>query len=310
MVRLVLYSDVIDIEGLIATTSTWKRTSVSPDLIHNVIDAYGKVHGNLLHHDPEYPTAAALRALVKRGRPEYGMSGVGKGKDSEGSLWIIRALEENDERPLWISVWGGVNTLAQALYTLRETRPADEVNRLISKLRVYTISDQDDSGPWIRKSFPELFYVVTPGGDYGAATWTGINSFVSGIDNTTISNKWLAEHIQQGRGPLGAAYPDVAYGMEGDTPSWLSLIPNGLSDPQHPDWGGWGGRYELYRSDVDVSDPHTFIGGVPIEAETRPIWTNAFDNFAPDRLWRIWSRNPRRRKANSRLQSHHLEVER
>ncbi|HTM18477.1 MAG TPA: nucleoside hydrolase-like domain-containing protein [Terracidiphilus sp.] len=281
MVRLVLYSDVIDIEGLIATTSTWKRTSVSPDLIHNVIDAYGKVHGNLLHHDPEYPTAAALRALVKRGRPEYGMSGVGKGKDSEGSLWIIRALEENDERPLWISVWGGVNTLAQALYTLRETRPADEVNRLISKLRVYTISDQDDSGPWIRKSFPELFYVVTPGGDYGAATWTGINSFVSGIDNTTISNKWLAEHIQQGRGPLGAAYPDVAYGMEGDTPSWLSLIPNGLSDPQHPDWGGWGGRYELYRSDVDVSDPHTFIGGVPIEPETRPIWTNAFDEFTP-----------------------------
>ena len=33
MVRLLLYSDVIDIQGLIATTSTWKRTSVSPELI-------------------------------------------------------------------------------------------------------------------------------------------------------------------------------------------------------------------------------------------------------------------------------------
>ena len=124
MVRLVLYSDDIDIEGLVATTSTWKRTSVSPDLIQNVIDAYGKVHGNLLQHDPAYPTAAALRALVKRGRPEYGMGGVGEGKDSAGSQWIIRALEKKDDRPLWISVWGGGNTLAQALYTLRATRPA------------------------------------------------------------------------------------------------------------------------------------------------------------------------------------------
>lgn len=281
MVRLVLYSDVIDIEGLVATTSTWKRTSVSPDLIHSVIDAYGKVYKNLLQHDSTYPAPAALSSLVKRGRPEYGMSGVGRGKDSEGSQWIIRALEKNDDRPLWISVWGGVNTLAQALYTLRETRPAEEVGRLVSKLRVYTISDQDDSGPWIRKNFPELFYIVTPGGDYGAATWTGINTFVPGIDNTTISNKWLAEHIQQGHGPLGAIYPDVAYGMEGDTPSWLSLIPNGLGDPEHPEWGGWGGRYELYKPDVSTSNAHAVINGIATEPETRSIWTNAFDELTP-----------------------------
>ena len=43
MVRLLLYSDVIDIQGLIATTSTWKRTSVSPELIQAVIGAYSTV---------------------------------------------------------------------------------------------------------------------------------------------------------------------------------------------------------------------------------------------------------------------------
>ncbi len=80
---------------------------------------------------------------------------------------------------------------------------------------------------------------------------------------------------------MGAEYPDVAYGMEGDTPSWLGLIPNGLSDPEHPEWGGWGGRYELYRPEVSVTDPRTFIGGVPIEPETRPIWTNAIDEYTP-----------------------------
>jgi hypothetical protein len=281
MVRLLLYSDVLDIQGLIATTSTWKRSSVSPDLIQGVIRAYSKVRPNLIKHDADYPSAEKLLTLVKSGRPEYGMGGVGSGKNSEGSDWIIRTLESNDDRPLWITVWGGVNTLAQSLYTLRATRPPGEVDRLVSKLRVYTISDQDDSGPWIRKNFPNLFYIVSPGGDYGAATWTGINSVIPGIDNTTISNKWLAEHIQQGHGPLGAAYPDVAYGMEGDTPSWLSLIPNGLNDAEHPEWGGWGGRYELYRPDIPVADSHTFIGGIPIEPETRPIWTNAVDHYTP-----------------------------
>ena len=281
MVRLLLYSDLIDIQGLIATTSTWKRTSVSPELIEEVIRAYSQVHGNLVKHDANYPPAEVLQALVKHGLAEYGMKGVGPGKDSEGSEWIISTLQKSDDRPLWITVWGGVNTLAQALYKLRATRPAAEVDRLVSKLRVYTISDQDDSGPWIRKNFPNLFYIVTPGGNYASATWAGINTFISGIDNSATSNKWLAEHIQQGHGPMGAAYPDVAYGMEGDTPSWLALIPNGLGNPDHPEWGGWGGRYELYRPEVPVTDPKTFIAGVPIQAETRPIWTNAADEYRP-----------------------------
>jgi hypothetical protein len=281
MVRLLLYSDVIDIQGLVATTSIWKRDSVSPELIEERVRAYGQVRANLLKHDPAYPTAEALAALIKRGRPAYGMSGVGAGKDSEGSEWIIRTLEQNDSRPLWITVWGGANTLAQALYKLKATQPAAEMDRLVSKLRVYTISDQDDSGPWVRKTFPRLFYIVSPSGDYSAATWTGLNAVVPGIDNSTISNPWLAQHIQKGHGPLGALYPDVAWGMEGDTPSWLALIPNGLNEPEHPDWGGWGGRYELYRPEVPVTDPKTFLGGVAIEQETRPIWTNAVDDYKP-----------------------------
>lgn len=31
--------------------------------------------------------------------------------------------------------------------------------------------------------------------------------------------------------------------MEGDTPSFLGLLPNGLNTAEHPEWGGWGGRY-------------------------------------------------------------------
>lgn len=280
LVRLLLYSNVVDIKGIIATTSVHMKNDVHPESIQKVIQAYGKIQPNLLKHEPGFPEAGSLLKLVKSGLPEYGMGGVGDGKDSDGSEWIIKILEENDPRPLWICAWGGPNTLAQTLYKIRKTKPASDVTRLINKLRVYTISDQDDSGNWMRKNFPSLFYIVSPGG-YDTSTWGAINQFFSGINNETVSNSWLAENIQQNHGPLGAIYPDVAYGMEGDTPSWLALIPNGLNYPEHPDWGGWGGRYELYQPEYLSLNTKGFTGGVPVEPETRPIWTNATDRYIP-----------------------------
>lgn len=279
LVRLLLYSNEIDIQGLVATTSIHKRTSVHPQSIRNVIHAYAAVHDNLLKHDASYPTAESLLALVKQGLPEYGMKGVGDDKDSEGSDWIIKTLELDDDRPLWVSVWGGANTLAQALHKIRATRSAQQAKRLLAKLRVYTISDQDDSGIWMRRNFPNLFYIVSPGG-YENSTWSAINQHVEGINNETISNRWLAQNIQQDHGPLGAVYPDVAWGMEGDTPSYLLLIPNGLNVPERPDWGGWGGRYEKYIPE-HASFNSGFTGGVPIEPEPRAIWTNADDTYVP-----------------------------
>ncbi|MFH1197789.1 MAG: nucleoside hydrolase-like domain-containing protein [bacterium] len=279
MVRLLLYSNEIDLKGLIATTSTHQRNNVYPESIRKVIHAYGKVHANLMKHEADFPNVEYLFNLVKQGLPLYGMNGVGDGKDSPGSEWIIKILEENDKRPLWVCVWGGANTLAQALYKIRKTKSEDEVKLLIAKLRVYTISDQDDSGIWIRKNFQNLFYIVSPGG-YEHSTWGAITAYATGMNSETISNSWLANNIQQGHGPLGAVYPDVAYGMEGDTPSFLSLIPNGLNAPENPEWGGWGGRYEKYIPDYSTFNSG-FTGGVPIEPETREIWTNAFDNYTP-----------------------------
>ena len=278
-VRLFLYANEIDLKGLIATTSCWHKTNVNPESIKKLIQAYGKVQPNLLKHASGFPNAEALYLMVNQGLPKYGMQGVGNGKDSPGSEWIIKILEEKDERPLWISIWGGSNTLAQALYKIKNTKPEAVAKNLIAKLRVYAISDQDDTGIWIRNNFPNLFYIVSPGDDYSSSTWSAITSFVKGINNDKISNHWLSQNIQQGHGSLGAAYPDIAYGMEGDTPSWLSLIPNGLNVPEHPDWGGWGGRYDLYKP--DFTKQKKGFSGVPFEPETREIWTNATDSYSP-----------------------------
>lgn len=67
LVRLLLYSNVIDIRGLIATTSVHQKTRVVPDSIRRVIAAYGKARSNLVQHEAGYPEAGALLARVKQG---------------------------------------------------------------------------------------------------------------------------------------------------------------------------------------------------------------------------------------------------
>jgi hypothetical protein len=281
LVRFLTYCNEWDVEGLIATTSIHQKTRVAPESILKVLDAYGKVQPNLLKHEPGYPTGLALKAKVRKGLAIYGMAGVGEGHDSEGSNLIVDVLKKPDDRPVWFAVWGGPNTLAQALWKIKNTMPAQEAEKIYKKVRVYTISDQDDSGPWIRKTFPSIFFVVTPGYNYTRATWLGMSFGMPGSNTEVVSPEWLAKNIQQGHGPMGAAYPDVAYGMEGDTPSFLNLINNGLNDPEHPNYGGWGGRYELYLPKFEDSNTGRFHrdNWPQDEPETRPIWTNASDSL-------------------------------
>jgi hypothetical protein len=281
LIRLLTYSNEIDIRGLVATTSEFQETHVHPEMIERVIDAYREAWPNLSKHETGYPSAAAIRMLVTHGLPVYGMQGVGEGKDSPGSDLIISELRKPDSRPLWICIWGGPAVLAQALSKIRQSVPNAQAAEYMSKLRAYAISDQDDSGPWIRKEFPSLFYICSPG-SFSRATWIGLPGSFPGANNEVVTPEWLAKNIQQGHGPLGAAYPDVAYVMEGDTPSFLSLIPNGLNDPEHPNYGGWGGRYEFYTPKFVEADWHP-VGQLKVrpEPETRPLWTNAEDSYRP-----------------------------
>ena len=276
LVRFLLYCDQWDVEGLVATTSVHQKKETAAWRIREIVEAYGEVRENLLLHEPGYPTAGSLLHRVGEGLPVYGLKGVGQGRDSEGSERLIQAVDEDDARPLWVLVWGGPSVLAQALWKVRDSRSPARVDAFVSRLRVYTISDQDDSGPWLRRTFPDLFYICSPGyaagGAYHHATWSGISGDrfwgrFAGPDFSLVDNPWLDVHVR-GKGPLGGQYPHTKYLMEGDTPTFLNLVSNGLSDPGHPEWGGWGGRYELYK-------PRTqkwFAG-----PETRPFWTDAVD---------------------------------
>jgi hypothetical protein len=268
MVRFLVYSNEYDVEGIIATTSVWLKDKVRPDLIRRQVEAYGQVRDNLIKHAPGYPTMEHLLSVIKAGRSEFGMEGVGEGKSSEGSRHVIEVVDKPDTRMVWVSIWGGANCLAQALWEVKYSRSKEELDTFVSKLRVYTISDQDNSGRWMRITFPNLFYIVSPSSvdnqQYHQATWNGISGdrfYKNGPMHKfeLVDNPWLQENIIKGHGSLGALYPKLKYIMEGDTPSFLNLINNGLASHISPSYGGWGGRYVLHQT----------------YAETRPIWTNA-----------------------------------
>ena len=279
MVRFLVYSNEYDVEGLIATTSVWLQDTTRLDLIRRQINVYDMVRDNVLKHAEGFPMADYLLSVATTGQAGFGMDAVGYGKSSPGSQHIIEVVDRPDDRPVWISVWGGANTLAQALWDVKYTRTPGELKRFVDKLRVYTISDQDDAGRWMRITFPDLFYIVTPSSvwwtEYYKATWTGIagdRHYQNGPMHyfELVDNPWLEEHIIKNHGPLGLLYPRVEYIMEGDTPSFLNLINNGLGSHLSPAYGGWGGRYQLEKT----------------YAETRPIWTNSRDRVqAQDGSW-------------------------
>jgi hypothetical protein len=256
LVRLLLYSNDIDIEGLIAsaagTPGELAQAIVRPDLIHQQVDAYGQVHASLLRHSSVYPSAATLRARVKSGNPQRGVGAIGAGKDTQGSDWIITVVDRADARPVDIALWGGQTDLGQALWKVKTSRTAAAYQQFVSRIRVHDIADQDGIFAWLRGMFPEVWYVLDKSQD-----GVGCNSVFRGMfkdgDTSTVTKSWITTHITSGHGALGALYPkdglwSCGNGIngikEGDTPSWFYFLRHGLNDPAEPTWGGWGGRFQ------------------------------------------------------------------
>ena len=254
-----MYSDQYDIEGLIATSirifPKEKHRPLDgepqPQYLINFIKAFGEVRDNLMKHSKGWPEPENLLTLIRKGvkngrdapfNIRTGVAGegsghypleqlIGKGKDTGASMLIIEAADRDDSRPLWIPTWGGSVELAQALWRVRNDRSEEGVKKFVSKLRVYAWSHQDATGLWIQENLPDLNYLTSTGGIiYGAAP-------------ELQSKEWLNEHVRSNHGPFGALCP-IRWGKFGgaDSENYLGLIPNGLSNMERPDWGGWGGR--------------------------------------------------------------------
>lgn len=231
---------------------------------------------------------------------------------SPGGQLLYDRIVAPSTQPLWILCWGGTNTLAQALLKIDDKYPPEDSKRLLSRLRVYAISDQDDTGAWIRNNFPDVFYIASVHGwnQYGMAAWTGISGEKyygfdeGGPDFTKMEKSWIKENIQIG--PLGSAYPDYLFIPEGDTPTFLYLIQNGLGVPECPDYGSWGGRYARTDISSDGLNSNHYSDAVDrVKVNDRTYtsnhatiwrWRDAFQNDFAARI--KWSMEPDFAKAN------------
>ncbi|KAJ0360518.1 hypothetical protein COL154_007435 [Colletotrichum chrysophilum] len=281
MVRYLTYSNEFDTKGLVATTSISLPNETHPEAIELIIRAYGEVVHNLnkhVHPNETFSPAEDLLKLVRSGPVVYGRQALNESL-SDGAKLLVETLEAGSD-PLFVSIWGGANTLAQAL-----------------QLRVYSISDQDDAGPWIRVKWPDITYIVNVHGfrEYESSTWAGIGSADNGAANVTkVQDDWLTPNIRIG--PLGEVYPKVLYGMEGDSPSFMRLIQNGLNSARHPDWGSWGGRYTRVTEAEDINeygtsmDTAVSVTGVDHQSQYATVWRwrDAYqDDFAARMQWSV-----------------------
>ncbi|KAL2803246.1 DUF1593-domain-containing protein [Aspergillus granulosus] len=253
LVRYLLYANEFETRGICAVTSAWLPTRTAPESMRKIVKAYGEVVGNLnkhVHPEAQYPAEETLMELVTSGASVYGKEALSLPL-SDGAIMLIKRMEESPE-PLWVVSWGGTNVLAEALHHIRKTKTPIEETVLHARLRVYTISDQDDTGEWIRNTFPNVFYIssIHGFGAFDMSAWQGISHPNSGGDFSKVSPSWLQSHIQ--KGPLGHVYPTPMHIMEGDTPTFLYLIQNGLGHPERPDFGSWGGRYRA----INVGSAH------------------------------------------------------
>ena len=268
LIRLLLYANEFQIEGFVASASgtigELDEAVVRTDLIRKIVNAYGKVQPNLSRHDQDYPPVDDLLSVIKAGNPYRGKDNIGEGHLTEGSEWIINKVDEGDQ-PLNIAIWGGQTDLAQALWQVKSDRNEQEYQEFISKIRVHDIADQDSLFGFIKASHPDLFYILNRASldeDKRNAVFRGM--YLDGDEKIT-SLQWLKQHVIEDHGALGALYPQKTWTApnphsamkEGDTPSWFYFLNNGLNVPEQPEYGGWGGRFELlennYYNDAEDS---------------------------------------------------------
>jgi hypothetical protein len=262
MIHLLSYADCFEIEALI-TSVGWNCDPYPAEwhqYLTRAIEAYRKDVNNLKARSGQkdflpmkseeskqamgyWPSADYLLKRAVMGSINGGIKAIGKKNNSPGSDLLIRLADEEDSRPIYVAAWGGANTLAQAIWKVKQSRSDEEIKKFINKFRIYTITDQDmdynnrmnrtySSHMWLRKDFSADLQFIWDEGTWQEQCELGKRAWQ------------LHKNNIQGHGSLGSEYPTYKWGVEGDTPSFLYLMPNGLNDPEDPTQTGWAGYHE------------------------------------------------------------------
>ena len=248
--RLVHYSDIFDIEGMIASVGN-NGNKPNPDSLRQSIRNI-QVDSLRAKGYTELMDQATLLSRVKVGKSTKGPV---TGGSSEGSNHIIAqiksAQQSGDTRPLWILVWGAMTDVAQALH--------DDPS-ISSSIRIFSIGSVNSSGDWAARNFifdfvrntdKNLFWIDNSSvGDRGFST-TYIGIFSGGNQTGEWSAQNFVKANIRGHGQAGDLFPLAQPALkEGDSPTLLYLISpkfgnvGNVDDPTSESWGGTYKRYD------------------------------------------------------------------
>lgn len=228
MAHLLLYSDRLQIEGLIS--SPWGAVRNRLTEIQKVIDQYALDYPNLKTYSADYPTPEYLRSVAKQGgmdaAPPEGFS-----QPTDASKLIIEAAKRNDSRPLWILVWGGIDDLAQALH--------DDPS-IKSKIRVYYIGGPNKK--WATAAYKYIvdnhkdLFIIEDNASYRG--WFTGGDQTGDLEGAAFFSKYVKD-----RGALGKVMYDNGSGQfkMGDTPAVAYVLGPNPEDPRQESKGG--GRF-------------------------------------------------------------------
>jgi hypothetical protein len=228
LIRYLLYTNELDTQGIIYTSSRWHWAGDGngtkfflPDREYNtsqwawrwtgtqtiqdkVLRAYAEVYPNLNCHDPYYPTPEDLLSKVKVGNIDF------EGEtdhDTEGSNLIRDLLLDEDPRPLYLQAWGGTNTIARALKSITEkysgSQKWNQTKENVSRKAVILASGFQDKAydDYIAPNWPQ---VRVENLEAGYVTW-GYNcnkgkGNVRGLPDQGeyFTGAWMKAHIQKG----------------------------------------------------------------------------------------------------------------
>jgi hypothetical protein len=242
LVRFLLYANEWDVEGIIANRPRARDgENLNPvrdglGIVRRQLAAYGEVQPKLVLHDKRYPTKDALDRVTVAGYDNV----------NDGVDLVIRAIDRDDPRPVWFLNWGtdkgsAESCLKRALDRVLAQRGAAGYATFKNRIRLSS-DDQFGDHTWkIEPPFVFWAYPFRP--DIDGGRWyhrfSRITKTAGGFD--------LQRDVLENHGPLGKLYPTNTNmpQKEGDSMTFLRLIPNGLNEPEHPEWGGWAGRFGL-----------------------------------------------------------------
>lgn len=305
LIRYLYYSNEFDTEAIIVTPQLpdYNHDSDGPwKKVNSILNAYATEYSQLKKHHIDYPSPNSFVRITKRGTGALpiiwltntkkfsgkiadryvesqwgdikfsdwigeGLTPDGEPKDSEGSEFLQTIFNKNDDRPIFVQMWGGSITFVQALYRYKQKNSKQKFDRLLSKLHIFGILLQDITFDYLINldKVQEL-------------KCTNMGTVKSTYQGERVHPKWLlhdAGHFWhyvyskdsnyvkpmtadevKGHGPMSSIYDN---GGEGDTPAFLYLLSanRGLNDPYQPMQGSWGGLFVSMGDDFPEGYFHT-----------------------------------------------------